>query len=55
MLFCRTYDADEPSEATEQKPINVLATSSGAAASAPTPLVGAGLMACSYNDARSSA
>jgi hypothetical protein len=55
MLLCRTSDTDEPSKAAEQKPVNVLATSSRAAALAPPPLVGAGLMACSYNNARSSA
>jgi hypothetical protein len=54
MLFCRRSDANEPSKVAEQKMVNVLATASGAAISAPPPLVGASLMACSDNDAKHS-
>jgi hypothetical protein len=55
VLYCRALDAAEPSKAAEQKPYDALVTSSMAAASAPPPLAGACLTACSYNDARSSA
>jgi hypothetical protein len=57
MLYCRTHDANEPSKAVEQKHVDVLAISSiaTATASAPPPSMGAGLMACTYNDTRSSA
>jgi hypothetical protein len=55
MLLWGPSDADEPSKDDEQKLVNVLVTSSGAATSAPPPSVRAGLMACSYNDARHSA
>jgi hypothetical protein len=55
MLFCRISDADEPSKAAKQKLANVLATSSRAAASDPSPLAGTILMACPYNNAKFSA
>jgi hypothetical protein len=55
VLYCRTPNASEPSKAIEQKPVDKLMTSSMATATAPPPSVGAGLMACTYNDTRSSA
>jgi hypothetical protein len=55
VLYCRMPDADEPSKVVEQKPVGVLATSSMVEASASPPFVGTGLMACTYNDATSSA
>jgi hypothetical protein len=55
VLYCRTPDASESSKAIEQKFLDVLATPSLASASAPPTLVGASLMACTYNDTRSSA
>jgi hypothetical protein len=55
MLRYRASDADEPSKADEQQPINVLAISSGVASSTPPPSTRADLMACSYNDGRHSA
>jgi hypothetical protein len=51
VLYCRAPDANESSKAVEQKHVDVLATSSMADASAPPPLVGASLTACTYNDA----
>jgi hypothetical protein len=54
VLYCRTSDVGEPSKAAEKKHVGVLVTYSMVVASAPLPLVGAGLTACTYNDARSS-
>jgi hypothetical protein len=54
VLYYRTPDANDSSKAAEQKPVDVLATSSVATTSAPPPLAGPGLMACTYNDAMSS-
>jgi hypothetical protein len=55
VLYCRTPDASELSKAAEQKPVDVMVTSPMATASAPPSLAGACLMACTYNDTRSSA
>jgi hypothetical protein len=54
VLYYRTPDANDSSKAAEQKPVDVLVTSSVATTSAPPPLAGPGLMACTYNDAMSS-
>jgi hypothetical protein len=54
VIYFRKSTPSEPSKATEKKYIDVLAPSSMATASAPPPLAGVGLMACSYNDARCS-
>jgi hypothetical protein len=49
------YIAGCPMLVSHQKQVSVLETSSMAVASAPPPSAEAGLMACSYNDARFSA
>jgi hypothetical protein len=54
LINCRKSTEDKPPKADEQGPVNMQTTSSMAATSAPRPLAGAYLMACSNADARSS-